>query len=214
MKRIIYLALLFIISFMALNVYADSCTDQERETLIEASKKIKITYQRYDTVMFDIFITNLGKNMYLYDEVNEKDIYGTGEIINLHNYIGGKVYTFEVFSKTGDCSDIELYSILLKLPKYNSYADTDFCIENPGFKYCDPWYKGYISTDDFSKAADEYNRELLKKQEADLKKSVVDGLYDFYQDYKLYIIGSMALVLTILGGMIIYKVRSRRTIKI
>ena len=141
MKKIIYIALFFIISFMFVNVYADSCTNEEREKLITASKNIKITYQRTDTVMFDIFITNLEKNMYLYDEVNQKDIHATGNVINLHNYIGGKAYNFEVYIKNGACKDMRIYSILVKIPKYNSYADTDFCLKNPDFKYIPQNYK-------------------------------------------------------------------------
>lgn len=214
MRKIFCFMLLFIISLVTFNVHAVSCTEQDQERIISAAKKIEIKYQHTNGLFFDIIITNLDKNMYLYDKLNKKKIYGTGDVITLNYYFGGKAYNFMVFPKEGACSDRGLYTILVKVPSYNMYSETDFCLEHPDFKYCDPWYDGIISLDAFNKAVKEYESNQKKNEDDATKKPIISGLKDFYKDYKLYIIGGLALVVVSIGAIIVYSIKSRRTIKL
>ncbi len=214
MRKIVYFMLLFIISFAVVNVHAVSCTEQDQERIISAAKKINITYQHTNGLFFDIIITNLDKNMYLYDKLNKRNIYGTGDVITLNYYFGGKAYNFMVFSKEGACSDKGLYTILVKVPSYNMYSETDFCLAHPDFKYCDPWYNGIISLDAFNKAVKEYESSQKKSEDNGMKSPIISGLKDFYKDYKLYIIGGLILIIIGTGAVIIYSIKSRRAIKL
>ncbi len=213
MKKIVYVFLLVFLSFVIINVKAATCTDEERAKQVEIAKNIKITYQHLGGVDFDLVITNLSKNMHLIDDVKSNFIYGTGETLTLHHYYAG-VYTFRVFPDTGVCKNQRVYDLMIQIPRYNSYADTNYCKDNPDFKYCDPWYKGYISLDAFSKGITEYEKEKEEKNKEELDKSFKTGLKDFYEDNKMYILGGGIALTLVIAGIAIYIMRDRRDIKI
>jgi hypothetical protein len=213
MKRLVYVSILVFLSIVFINVKAATCNETEYQQKLEIAKNIKITYQHIDGPSYDLVITNLSKDMELIDDVNERFIKGTGEVLTLHYYYAG-VYTFRVFSNSGTCKNQRIHTLMIQIPRYNTFADTDYCKDNPDFKYCDPWYKGYISLEMFSDGITEYEKEKASKNQGEVKKSFLLGLSDFYKDNKLYIwIGTLAIVL-VASGFIVYSVYNRRKIKL
>lgn len=215
MRRYIYPVLLIIFLLFSFNVHALTCTDEDYNEYASIARKVKISYQHIDNQNFDIIITNLGKDMFLIDDINEKYIYGTGDVLTLHNYNGNMVYTFRVFFKTGSCNNQRLYTVLLKIPRYNTFADSAYCDEYPSFKYCDPWYKGYISYDKVLQEAEEYEKSLKeKKDDKTFIQKLKDGLADFYNDNKMYIFIILGVSVATVTFVIIHSIRSRRKIEI
>lgn len=214
MRRYIYPVLLIIFLLFSFNVRALTCTDEDYNEYASIAREVKISYQHIEGQVFDIIITNLSKDMYLIDDLYERYIYGTGNAITLHNYYGNNIYTFRVLFKSGACKDKRVYTIILKVPRYNTFADSSYCDEHPDFKYCDPWYKGYISTDKITKEMEEYEANLNKKDDKTFNQRLKEGLAEFYNDNKVYIFAVLGVSVAAISFIVIHSIRSRRKIEI
>jgi len=187
------------------NAEAVSCNSQE---LTNLANKVIISYQ-YDeeasdqNYIFNIIINNLPKGMYLLDYNYGARIYGTGDTIIKSDFFAGSVYSFGVFSGEGTCDGVKIRTIALSLPKYNYFADTQMCIDNPEFEMCDKWYQG--STSNFYKALGKYLEEKNANDGNIDLDSLFDNIATFIKANLMYLILSLLLLIALIVYLIIKK---------
>lgn len=212
MKIKYVIVFIFVFFLFVGNGYA-ACSDQELGEKTAVASDVKISYQHIEKGTFKLIVSNLTKDLFLIDDVNKQYIYGEGVVLELSTYYGGNTYNFRVFSKSGGCKDLKLTSIAVSLPKYNSFSDDYYCVTNPEFKYCDPWYNGYIDNAEFTRAKDEYE---LSKIETPVNwyTAVINGVISFVTNNIILLGGALLFILILLIILIVRKKKARKEIKL
>ena len=114
-------------------------------------------------------------------------------------------YTITVYGTKDSCEGIELRSLNLITPKYNTYSDYSFCKEYPNFDYC----KEYVVDDSFN-LEDFINKSAAYKEAQDSKNSKdnqkdKNNKSNFFKENKklLIICGSIILIVGVTTTVII-----------
>ena len=184
-------AILFMLSF---NVYAEDCDSNDINHLKQLSKFVVYQYDYLGPVdlnanyqTYNIYFDNLNDDFFVtLEEGNEKIVF------EKNNQIGrvqsGKKQ-FNVYSKK--CY-VSVRTLIVDLPKYNYYSNSDFCLQHKDLKVCEEWYQG-LTDSEFQQIVDSYNNS-----------STNDGneIIEFIKSY-YYIILPLGLILIVLLVLLI-----------
>lgn len=138
-KLFLFMALMFM---SILNVSAEACDTEDIKRLKELAEGVEITYELQEphdngeTVIYDYYtikVSGLTEEIFIYDEKN--NIYYTFND-NEKTFVDSGLKKFVV--KANGCSNI-LKTIKLKLPYYNSYYTSSYCMENKNVDICKKW---------------------------------------------------------------------------
>ncbi len=124
-------------------------------------------------------------------------------------------FTFKVYSSSStNCPNYLYKTLYLTTPKFNKYSKLEICQDEPDFYLC----KKYITTepvseDVFYNQLDKYlNKEINEdgeKKEEDKKEEKKESkMFKFIDDYKLLILGGIAVI--IISGGVIYYFKSKK----
>lgn len=208
MKKILlfsYVILLGILTFSFQNVFAANiCTSTKYNDLKKKASEIKAKWElKFDVsnnAYFDISFENVDENLMLsfmgiYYEPKD------GKIVLENSLDGGTTYKFNFYGGYNhSCVEEYVYTLSLKVPKYNKYSEMEECKENSEWELCDKWYAGEINDEnDFRNKLEEY----LKSDE---KKEVVKDKQDKENNKKIIITVVVVVVaIVLIGGAFIVK---------
>lgn len=226
MKNIKYIIFTLLISFISIFHVNASCTDEEITSLKELANDIKITYKHLGKIedeegiyynIFEVNIKNIDDDFYiLYLNDTEKLVATDGKITK--NFNNG-TWKFNIYSnKCGiKITDIDVY-----IPRFNTYSLDPLCegIDGNDFPLCGKYYEYDVSYDNFVDRVNYYrsihdideNINDEKKDEKNLISLVYDSILNFFINYKLYIIISIAILLIVIVLFIIIRKRKKRGI--
>lgn len=140
---------------------------------------------------------------------NSKD--GT---VDLGNVLANKVvtYTIKIYSNVEGCN-LDLRTIMLVTPMYNSYSEMGFCSDYPNFEYCQEYTTDTTyNLKDFREKAEEYRKTNKKEENKEKTNKTENKFLNFIKNNKklLIVIGSIILIAGVTTiVIIIIKKRSR-----
>ncbi len=209
-KIILIISLLLI---FPINVYAKTCSKEERNKVYAMINNIKINYVHSHDNYFNISISNVPEELYLVLPSGRKIYSNNLDDAKKDTYPGGKKITFNVYSTNGDeCIDEMKYVKTLFIRSYNVYSEKEICKNEDykDFKYCNKNYQGDITEEKFEKELKKYEKNLTIPEEV---PKVEEKENNNYIPYIIYgtIGATLILVITIIA---IFRKRSRRKIKL
>jgi hypothetical protein len=133
---------------------------------------------------FDIYITNLKKDIEFKD-LNNNKVYNTdGEIVISDAYSGK--HTYHIYSKNKDCGTYPLSSKYLNILFYNPYYKNNECKNFPDKYYCSKWIKNNINYNQWYSFVSKYelkNDEVKKEKNNTFLYQTIKKIQEFYNKY-------------------------------
>jgi len=160
MRRQLFLIILLLL--IAPTVNALECDEKEKQQKISIANNIEFNYEHNGNGWFSIEVNNMPDDMFLIDDEKKENINNGNKDKLMTEYYGGLTYSFRIFSSTGTCKNIRLLTKNIDLPKYNHFSELEYCQENPAFEYCDPWYSGHLTIEEFNSAMEKTIDEELE----------------------------------------------------
>ena len=157
-----------------------------------------------------IIISGMSKEFNVVDNTYERtfmyeDFKNNALILNneLHGYRTFKVYSLE-------CNQ-EIRSIYIKVPRYNEYSTDPLCegISGTDLAICGTWYDKEVDYETFKSMIEDYKENKIYEENEDEKNNnIINEIIDFIKSNYLYIIGGVALIITVSIIVIIRRKRS------
>lgn len=197
MKKYLIIGILIVL----LPISTKACSSSDMSVLSKMYSNVEISYLfNESTEKFEIKISNLNKNLYIYSFLNQNYIYpSSGEEI-FSSVNPGSNYRFHFYGNYNSCSKSSIASKYITLPSYNKYYKDPLCKGFENYKVCQKWAKVNYTYDEFKKEIDSYkNSEPNKQKEEEEVLGFYDHLALFYKKY-YYII--LPLVITVLSVLI------------
>lgn len=174
MRQIKYI-ILFLCTFLSLNVYANACSYQEQTILNNDFSNVKITYEIVNDNKINILIYNITENIYFTftnpDTSEEENIY----YVNTNNgkYVIERTaemleeYSFKIRSNISSCFGKVLTTKNIIKPKYNEYHTLEICKNKQltNHSYCQKFI-----TSDINKSQNEVIKTLEEYQQVKVEK--------------------------------------------
>lgn len=199
MKKIL---IFFILLLFPLSTQAYYCDyDDYKEVQKKASNvNLMVDYEiENDKAVFTITLYNLKDEHYIIDPKTEKVYeYNGSDTLEIKVEKPG-IYSFEVYSEDNYCDENYLNKLYAEIPTYNKYYKDALCKGVENYKYCQKWFSGNITYDEFKKAVNDYKESLkVTPQEEPEYKSIFDYLLEFYINYWFIILPTI-IVAGIIG---------------
>ena len=156
-KNIIFIFILIMLNINICN--AETCDKNEINEFKKEAKNISIEYEYLsdsETLNnYKIIIKNINEDLIISDENYEewsKDNILNGEITI---ETSEEEKTFKIYHES---CNLVLRKINLKLPRYNYYSETDFCLNLSKYnlEVCDQWYQGKLDDETFYERIEPY----------------------------------------------------------
>lgn len=232
MKKIAGILLAVVLSVTNVNA-ASLCSYKETTELNKIASNVKATYEMVEkTIHFDdkdatkevvvISIFNITEKVYVvvknnYDIIERtytfkdtKEGIAEFEWENLDKVTN---FTIEVYTtnKT-NCPYERLKTTYLITPRFNEYFNREACNENPDFYLCQK-YVNFKEVDEtsFLNQLENYKKGNIddsgeKVEEPEL--TMIDKIINFINNYKLYILGGIAITISL--SLIIYRSKTKK----
>lgn len=224
MRNKMFLLLIFLILLLPINVKAEQCSSEFRQSLLKLANTIDIKYnyiENYESTSeidpdknnrFKFIISNLPKEIIIVDNlmhqqfINDTD----SEIANKESIpvIGGASYKF-VFYYSGDsCDQYLIKSQTIDLPIYNEYWNDNVCNGAENYIYCQKLIPNKISYESLSKRVEEYkNKNTVNNDE-------INNDSNDENSYFKYVIISIPIVIVVLVIILFIVKKKKRRINI
>lgn len=204
MKRVYKYLFVFLGSlFMFPLVSNAQCSYERQAELSKIASNIQFSYT-YDVVdgipKFRVIITNLTNDIYIKDD-SMNIIVGNGE--KSYQYENGTSVTYKIYSNDPSCRNEQILTKYINLPAYNAFSNTEECLQNPNFDYCQIWTSTGLKAGDFEKKYQEYKTGLEEQNNEETKRTI-EIIKQFIHD-NLNIIIMCLVVIAILIIAFIYK---------
>lgn len=175
-KNILLKIVLILVAFFAFdNVYAESCSTKELNTLKQKATNIKTSYELHDATYneshmyyFDILLANFGNEFYIVDLDGQEFQYITDlekdGVRNLRVVREGTRYGYTIYtSNETKCPNTKIITKTIEIPYYNDYSQREECKGIEEFSLCQEYYGGLIESDDyFKQQVEKYKKGLIK----------------------------------------------------
>lgn len=208
MKRIYKYLFVFLGSlFMFPLVSNAECSYERQAELSKIASNVQFSYT-YDSVndmpKFNVIITNLTNDIYIKDD-SMNTIIGTGE--KNYQYENGTSVTYKIYSNDPSCRNEQILTKYINLPAYNAFSNTEECIKNPNFDYCQVWTSTGLKAEDFETKYEQYQNELEEKEKQNEQKGTIEIIKLFIQNNLNVIIMCLIAVLILLTMFIYRKIK-------
>jgi len=185
--------------------YADMAKVKNIASNITTSYDYKINNNKAD---FTITITNIYKDIYIYDTFHDKYYYPKkGQDmteVTLSNFPSGGSYLFQVYTTIDKCEEEIVYSFYVTTPTYNKYYNDALCRDYQGYELCNRWANlNNMSYEEFKRSMTEYINSNKKTDDIVEDEEEIQDLIEFYLEYYMYILPT--IIVTLLG--IIYLIK-------
>ena len=120
-----------------------------------------------------------------------------------------KNYTFNVYSKSANCSNKILRTIKLTVPKYNQYSSRSACDDIPQYYLCHQFINFDVDASNFISNIENYKEKLKKKQIVDNNKKddktsvATQKILKSVSDNKFTIIGGILVIGVVITVLIL-----------
>lgn len=203
MNKKIILAI-FILLIFPKTITAE-CTNQQLTRYKALASNIN-SYYEYDenTNTFNATIYNISSDLYIVDKTNNKEYWTTQKGLNdiyVYGLEPGRTVTLAVYPTSNECIDYRVYTTYLNIPNYNKYYNDPVC-DNNNNVLCSKWANTKtLSYDQFIEKVKKETKEEIKEEIEPEKVEKKYGIFDFLEDYYIYIL--LAIIIT--GSIAIYK---------
>ncbi len=211
-KYYIYLILIFGALVLPKNVNAVGlCDNRTMADYRELAGNIKI-YTDYSIIenqaTFDVIITNLPRDVYILDTINNKTYqyadFTTSTELVIKGYRENQRITYQIFMNMGGCYGQLLTTTYATLPNYNEYSSDPVCEGAEEFSLCQKW--GTVSTgyNDFVTQVNEYKikkQQTKKEPYVPTEPSMKDKVLTFIGNYYVFMILGIAGIVLLLMGL-------------
>lgn len=218
MKKIIFMISLILFTFTIDVKAIDECSSSELARLKELAGNVSFTYDYYFNDLdeeddslggaawfnYKIEAHNLSEDLKV--KIKGEETYFTISEPILDEIGNGITLNVEIYAYTTNlCSGKLLKIETIKLPYFNEYSLREECKEYENFKYCKEFLKLDITDDEFVSEFEKYKEELKNQNQNDLD----NDLKMFFNDYGIYIITAIFLVVVAIITFIIVKVMKK-----
>ncbi len=209
MRKIKYLVLfLFLLPF---NVFAD-CSNQEVVRYKKLATNVNYSIESIqnesgeETGTFNIIFTNLVEGLYVSNSFQYRDYKPNNGVATVSGYYGGVNNHFAI--RNSKCPKVNLITMDVKLPIYNSYYKEDICKDYQNAPVCQKWVTMTVDEEAIQNYID---KNTIKKEEV-INKKDVKGIFDYVFDYyvKYYYIAIPITIVILVLIILIYKVYKRK----
>lgn len=156
--------IIFALAIMFPSTAKAACSNQQLIRMQKIASNISTSYTYREVngkVVFDVTITNMTNDVYLYDFINKRNIYYTGKPITIYGYASGLSFNYTVRSNLIGCKREQISNIYINLPTYNKYYKNALCEGISSFELCNKWYNAKnLSYDDFKSQVEAYKKSL------------------------------------------------------
>lgn len=213
--KMFFLVFIALIFFIPLNVSA-SCNYSEVVRLKKIANNLTTSYNYVtseNSVVFNIIISNLHQDIYLYDVYSDKDYYyDNSSEINIGGFNPGVTARFLVKSNFGNCKGETISTTYVNLPNYNSYWNDPLCEGISEFSLCQKWTTSAINTyAAFKSEVIAYKLSLItdetEVEDEQYSESILSIVLQYILQY--YYLFLIAIILICL--IVIYRLRKKDT---
>lgn len=205
MRRFKYLIVSILLFSICSKVSAAACPNSEKVTYQSLAKNITSSYEYIEeTRKFNIHFTNVDENLYIRELTSEKNYEYTGNEMVLSDFKPGKSYKFGIYTSDARCSGVNMYTIYVTLPYYNSFYQDELCSGIENYKYCKKFINKKITYSEFESYVTSYKESLNKESNEEIESStsslldvLLDDIFQFYLSY-YYIILPIIIILSLL----------------
>lgn len=204
-KKIFVFSLLLLVP----NIVKADCEYKDKVRLQSLASNLSFTYEYKelddgDRVSFDVTITNLHPELYIYDSLKNKNYYyNVDKQVTINGYEDGLVLEFPIYANSGECKGVWLITNYVNLPPYNPFYKDSVCDGVNDFKPCNKWYRFPLSYEKFVEQVTEHKENKKPIEEPtpiEDKDEVIEKVITFLSKYSFYLFGSMIVV----GGSLIF----------
>lgn len=220
LKYILFSTLIITLNILCINA---SCTDKELNDIKADIKNIKITYKHLGKVTKDdgsiayneflVTATNIPNEVYVH-----LNPFADNEFIKNEDNLQIKLTTGKwQYNMYSSKCEKTVDTIEVKLPRFNEYSLDPLCIDiDPeDFPLCGKYFEYEVSKESFARKVNTYRKEnhIGEKKKEEIKESkILDNIFNFIKEYKLYILCTLGLILTIIGILIIISKRKNKNV--
>lgn len=215
MKKYLFIAI-FIFMMILPGTVSAKCSNQEVIKLQKIANNISYskTYREENgKILFDITLTNVRGDVYVYDFIKRQNIYGSNDPIVRYGYSDGTTVNFTVRSNSSNCRGDVLRTFSVVLPSYNKYYNDNLCDGITSYNLCNKWYNtNNLSYDDFTKQVKAYREKLdakVEPEEPEVEEETWQSkLIAMFTKYYIFIF----IPIIIIAGGSIYILRNKEEI--
>lgn len=198
--------LLIVLLFVPFKVEA-SCDNAEKVKLNKMASNVSFTYsyvEKNNTVTFDVTVTNMTKDLVLYDKNSDTEYKNTNKEITIKGYKPNVMARFFIYAKDDTCIASPISTYTINFPNYNPYYKDELCKEASDYMYCRKWINMPYNYDEFKQnikkyiSDSQYNEDdtVIIEEEA---KGIFDVVGEIYVKY--YYIILPAIIISCLIGI-------------
>lgn len=212
--------ILFLLAILVLFPFKVSaqCSTERIAELSKIAENINLSYTYEvgeEDAEFKVTVSNLTNDVYLVSNEEEITVSGINEKTIDKKFPSGTTLNFVVFSNDKNCKNEALTNKYITLPYYNLYSNYGMCKEYPEHEYCKRWYdSSKISRSEFERALADYSDKLMDDEEKvkeTKEKTFLDMLEEIWNNYNIFIIISLGLILVIVVIIIIKVIKNRKS---
>ncbi len=197
MKKYLPLLLILLLPIKTLA----KCTDSDRVKLHKLASNVTFSYEyveKDNRVTFNIIVTNLTKDLILYEKSNNREYNQNGEL-TIKGYGKDDIAKFYIYAKDDTCISSPLISNIMNFPSYNPFYKDDICKQIPNYTYCKKWINNPYDYETFKKNAYKFIEENKKQKIEEEKqveqvKSMFDYLGEFYVRFYYLILPTIIVI--------------------
>ena len=166
MKKIMFLILII----FSINVYADSCSNDELKRLKALAEQVEfrtdyelksngsITYAEFSVTAYNLHEDLKVLNVYDYYKGDYLEFkYNDTKEYTLNRFVEGQKVKISFYAYTDNaCSGKMILTKTLTMPYYNEYYSNDFCSDKLDFEYCVPIVEKKPTLTEYATALENY----------------------------------------------------------
>lgn len=211
------LFLLVILFLFPIKVSAE-CSSERIAELSKIAQNINLSYTYEigeEDALFKVTASNLTNDIYLVSEDEDITVSGVNDKTIDKTFESGTNLNFVVYSNDNSCKGKALTNKYISLPYYNIYSNYGVCKEYPEHEYCKRWYdSSKISRSEFEQALADHSDDIMNEEESKTvkkDKSFLDKLKDIWNNYMIFIIAGMGLILIVVIIVIVKFIKNRKS---
>ena len=202
MKKYLLFAILLV---LPLNIKA-KCDNVEKVRLNKLASNVSFTYtynENNNDVNFDVTITNLTKDLVIYDKYTENEYKNINKEIIIKDYKPNTSVRYYIYAKDDTCISSPLNSYMINFPSYNPYYKDELCKQATDYIYCKKWINMPYKYEEFKKNVNKYiedsKKTPIEEQEVvEIKGGILDTIGFIYVKF-YYIILPLIIVVCLFG---------------
>jgi len=216
MKKKYYLLLLLILfpikASAVYDVIDSRCTNDLKVSLREEAKEVTYRLSKTTTnnnVTYSLIFYNVSDNLYITDSSSNKyddkiDNLKPGTNLTINIYASNKNY----------CEGYKAGSRIISVPYYNKYSESELCTGYETYALCKEDANINITEEEFTTRMNEYINSLKNNNDDIIEENIENNfnILDFIEEYGIYILGLIAIIIVIVVAAIIENKRKNKTI--